>query len=83
MAEKVGNFDDEDVLTCACYGCAIQRERAGIPHPDRSAELCSPPDACAAHESCWTHSEWIDLSRCDPPDACVSRVRCEAHGMVK
>jgi hypothetical protein len=49
---------DTDVTTCACYGCAIERQRAGIPAPDRSAEPCNPPGACATHGRCWTHSEW-------------------------
>lgn len=56
----------EDV-SCSCYGCSIERQRAGIPSPDRSAEPCSPPDACATHGRCWTHSEWIDEAACDPP----------------
>lgn len=75
--------DDVEVVTCSCYGCAVARERAGIPHPDRSAEPCSPPDACAKDGQCWTHSEWIDMTRCDPPNACEHRIRCEAHREVQ
>lgn len=69
----------EDTL-CSCYGCTIERQRAGLPSPDRSTEPCTPVDACVRDENCWTHSEWVDTSRCDPPNACISRMRCVAHG---
>jgi hypothetical protein len=70
-------------VPCACYGCTIERQRAGIPAPDHSAEPCSPPDACATHGRCWTHSEWIDMAACDPPNACANRISCGAHGEVR
>lgn len=54
---------DVDVTTCACYGCTIARQRAGISAPDRSAEPCDPSGACAKDGQCWTHSEWLDESR--------------------
>ena len=72
---------DTDV-TCACYGCTITRQRAGIPAPDRSAEPCNPADACEKDGRCWTHSEWIDMHACDPPDACRNALSCGAHGKV-
>jgi hypothetical protein len=56
LAEALHGKDDD--VECSCYGCAIERQRAGIPAPDRSADPCSPPDACATHGRCWTHSEW-------------------------
>jgi hypothetical protein len=54
-----------DEVDCSCYGCAIARQRAAIVGPDRSEEPCSPPDACATHGRCWTHSEWVDEARRD------------------
>src|SRR5882672_6868937 len=36
---------DEDVA-CSCYGCEIQRQRAGITAPDRSGEPRNPIGAC-------------------------------------
>lgn len=71
-----------DAVECSCYGCVIARQRAGIPSPDRSAEPCSPPEACTTHGRCWTHSEWIDEAACDPPNACVRKISCGAHGKV-
>lgn len=70
---------DEDV-TCSCYGCTIERARAGIRAPDRSADPCDPPEACASHGRCWTHSEWLDPAECDPPNACMDGIACGAHG---
>ena len=72
--------DESSELTCSCYGCTIARQRAGIPAPDRSAETCNPPDACAKDGQCWTHSEWVDTSKCDPLNACVNRISCGTHG---
>ncbi len=66
-------------VDCSCYGCSIARQRAGLLAPDRSAESCAPPNACATHGRCWTHSEWVDEARCDPPGACTSGSRCAAH----
>ena len=62
-----------DGASCRCYGCSIERRLAGLSEPDRSADPCSPPEACATHGRCWTHSEWIDESACDPLNACVLR----------
>lgn len=70
-------------LTCSCYGCTIGRQRAGIPAPDRSADLCNPSDACVKDGQCWTHSEWVDTARCDPLNACANRILCGAHGVVR
>ena len=67
-------------VVCACYGCTIQRQRAGMAQPDRSGEPCSPPDACNKDDQCWTHSEWIDEAACDPPGACATRHECVVHG---
>jgi hypothetical protein len=79
---KVMDNVDESV-ECSCYGCEIQRLRAGIRPPDRSSEPCSPPSACADHGRCWTHSEWIDMAVCDPLSACASGISCGAHGVVR
>lgn len=75
-----GTDSTDDDVACSCYGCEIRRQRAVIPAPDRSAEACVPPFACANHDSCLTHSEWVDEARCNPPGACVSHGRCETHG---
>jgi len=74
---------EDETVACSCYGCELARQRAGVPTPDRAAELCSPPDACAKNGQCWTHSAWIDEARCDPPGACASRGHCAAHGEVR
>ena len=71
---------EESHVECACYGCTIKRQRAGIRPVDRSGEPCNPPEACAAHDQCWTHSEWVDEAACDPPNACVNQLACGAHG---
>ncbi len=88
----------ESSSECRCYGCEIQRRRAGIPTPDRSADPCDPPGACARDGRRWTHSEWVDELRvfgqgqgagdgleaaCDPPGACASRLSCGVHGEVR
>jgi hypothetical protein len=65
--------------TCQCYGCTIERQRAGIVEPDRSADPCDPPNACAIDGNCWTHSEWIDHAACSPLDACARGFSCEVH----
>lgn len=72
-----------DVSPCPCYGCAIKRQRAGVPAPDRSGEPCAPIGACGRGEPCWTHSEWVDEAACDPPGACGSRTACAAHGEAR
>lgn len=72
-----------DDVACSCYGCEIERQRAGIRAPDRSAEPCQPENACAEHGRCWAHSEWVDTAACDPPNACVDRIACGAHGPVR
>ena len=77
MGENKARFE---VVECSCFGCEIQRLRAGAQLPDRSSEPCSPSGACATHGRCWTHSAWVDEAACDPPDACASRLPCEAHG---
>ena len=69
-------------VQCSCYGCEIQRLRAGQPTADRAVEACSPPGACATHGRCWTHSSWIDEATCDPPGACSQGISCGAHGAV-
>ena len=72
---------------CRCYGCSIQRQRAGIPAPDRSSDPCVPPGACTRdvrdNGRCWTHSEWIDEAVCDPRNACVRGISCVVHGQVR
>lgn len=70
---------DNQSIECACYGCVIERQRAGIPTPDRSADPCEPAEACATHGRCWTHSEWVDEAACDPPSACTIGLSCGAH----
>ena len=70
-------------LQCSCYGCTIERQGAGIPAPDHSAEPCDPSDACAKDGQCWTHSEWIDEAACDPPSACATGTRCGTHGEAR
>jgi len=70
-------------VECSCYGCTIKRQRLGIVPPDRSAEPCQPPGACASHGQCWTHSEWVDEARCDPPNACVTGSHCATHAARK
>lgn len=70
-------------LQCSCYGCVVARQRAGISAPDRSADPCFPPNACAKDGRCWTHSEWLDEAACDPPGACRSRIACGAHGEAR
>ena len=77
------NSDHAEAVECACYGCEIQRLRADARPQDRSAELCSPPGACATHGRCWTHSTWIDEAACDPPGACARGISCGAHGAVR
>lgn len=72
-----------DATTCPCYGCSIERQRAGIPAPDRSGEPCEPTGACASDEPCWTHSDWIDEAACDPAGACGNRIACAAHGKAR
>lgn len=72
--EKLG-----DEVHCSCYGCAIERQRAGVVTPDRSGEPCAPPDACSTHGRCWTHSEWVDEARCLPLGACAAGLRCAEH----
>jgi len=67
-------------VKCSCYGCSIQRLRAGIGTPDSSAEACDPLNACATHGRCWAHSAWIDEAACDPSGACVQRLSCGTHG---
>ena len=74
-------MERSDAVECSCYGCTIKRQRAGIPAPDRSAEPCNPPEACAKDGQCWTHSEWIDEAACVPPGACALRISCGAHGV--
>lgn len=74
-----GNAQGDPSVQCSCYGCEIERLRAGIQPPDRSMEPCSPPDACATHGRCWTHSTWIDEALCDPPGACGGGISCDAH----
>jgi hypothetical protein len=69
----------EPGVVCSCYGCTIERQRAGMPEPDRSADPCSPLGACATHGHCWTHSEWLNEAHCNPPRACAMKQRCEAH----
>ena len=64
---------------CRCYGCTIERQRAGIAEPDRTADPCDPPNACVIDGHCWTHSEWIDHAACSPFDACARGLSCEAH----
>lgn len=64
---------------CPCYGCSIERQRAGISSPDRSGEPCAPVEACGRGEACWTHSAWVDEAACDPPGACGTRIACAAH----
>ena len=64
-------------VECSCYGCAIERQRAGIQVVDRSSDPCNPPEACTTHGRCWTHSEWIDESACDPPSACARQISGE------
>jgi hypothetical protein len=59
VTEKIA-ADVDVACPCSCYGCAIARQRAGIPAPDHSTEPCDPPNACADHGRCWTHSAWID-----------------------
>jgi len=76
-------METAESVECSCYGCTTVRHRAGIPTPDRSAEPCLPPDACAKDGRCWTHSEWVDLARCDPPNACTDGISCGAHGKVQ
>jgi hypothetical protein len=76
-------MEGSDAVECSCYGCMIARQRAGIPAPDRSAEPCNPSDACAKDGQCWTHSEWVDMTRCDPSNACAHRISCGAHGEVR
>lgn len=63
-------------VDCSCYGCAIQRQRAGIPALDRSAEPCDPSGACAKDGRCWTHSEWLDESRA----ICAADTACRKEG---
>jgi hypothetical protein len=70
----------QNEIECSCYGCTIKRQRDGLRLVDRSAEPCNPPEACATHCRCWTHSEWLDTSKCDPPNACVDRIVCGVHG---
>jgi len=69
----------EPDVACSCYGCTIERRRAGMRLVDRSSEACDPPEACATHGRCWTHSEWVDEAACDPRNACVNQLACGAH----
>jgi hypothetical protein len=79
----VKTLETNSEVECSCYGCAIERQRAGITEPDRSSQPCNPLDACSTHGRCWTHSKWIDEAACDPPSACVLLLGCSAHDEVK
>lgn len=70
-------------VKCSCYGCTIRRSRASLRLVDRSAEVCDPSNACATHDRCWTHSEWVDEAACVPSGACTRGISCDAHGKAQ
>lgn len=52
--------EEVDATTCPCYGCSIERQRAGIPAPDRSGEPCEPIGACASDKECMRQADRLN-----------------------